>query len=71
MLGGWPPAVPSFGHVLPLATHSPSHWRYFRAASFSMCGVALLAAIALKLVWRLFTLAQAVSLWMADGLMLV
>ena len=33
-----------------------------------MCGVVLLAAPALKLVWCLFA---TVSLWMADGLMLV
>ena len=62
-------------HVFPLAVNGSARKplpaiRHFRAAS-PMCGNALLAAIALKLVWCLFTLVQAVSLWMADSLMLV
>ena len=71
---GWQPTnagglrVPSSAQLRPCtAARNPLtlHWCYFRAAS-PMCGNALLAAIALKLVWCLVTLAQAVSPWMAE-----
>ena len=65
-LGGsprcWEPlAVLCFGHALPLAAQSPSHWRHLRAAS-PMCGNAPLAATALMLVWCLVTLAHCLAL---------